>query len=294
MRLRVFRHLWGLNGPRSEIFPAIRAMGYCGIEGRMPSSNNESFFKDLLNRNDLLFIPKIFTEGDTVAEHIESFAEQLMRCAEMRPYLVNANSGRDAFTRKEASEFFAAALRIEEDLGVRVAHETHRSRVLYNPFITRELIREFPTLKLCADYSHWVLVCERLLETESEIIRLCNERAIHIHARVGSPQTPQVSDPRAPEFAELLEVYEGWWSNQWALQKADGAKEVSLTPEFGPPPYQPILPYTRQPVANLEEICDWMADRLQERFSKEYPPPPKDEPRSESNGYFSFSGSYNS
>lgn len=260
----------------------------------MPSSNNESFYKDLLDRNDLQFIPMIATEGDTVAEHIESFAEQLTRCAQMQPYLVTSNSGRDAFTRKDSSEFFTAALRIEEDLGVRVAHETHRSRVLYNPWITKELIREFPNLKLCADYSHWVLVCERMLDAESEIIRLCNERAIHVHARVGSPQAPQVSDPRAPEFAELLETYERWWSNQWAMQKAEGAQEVSLTPEFGPPPYQPTLPYTRQPVANLEETCDWMADRLQERFAKEHPPAPKGGHRPEPHGYFSFSGSYNS
>jgi hypothetical protein len=40
----------------------------------------------------------------------------------------------------------------------------------------------------------------------------------------------------------------------------------SLTPEFGPPPYLHTLPFTQAPVADLAEMCDWMARRQAARF----------------------------
>jgi site-specific recombinase XerD len=38
-------------------------------------------------------------------------------------------------------------------------------------------------------------VAERMLHTETEIIRQCADRCIHIHARVGYEEGPQVPDP---------------------------------------------------------------------------------------------------
>jgi hypothetical protein len=41
-----------------------------------------------------------------------------------------------------------------------------------------------------------------------------------------------------------------------------------LAPEFGPAPYLPLLPYTQAPVADLADICDWMARREALRFNQ--------------------------
>ena len=50
-------------------------------------------------------------------------------------------------------------------------------------------------------------------------------------------------------------------------QEKRGFRISTLTPEFGPPDYQHTLPFTRVPVSNLEEICDWQARRQADNFA---------------------------
>jgi hypothetical protein len=89
-----------------------------------------------------------------------------------------------------------------------------------------------------------------------------------VHARVGYEQGPQVPDPRAPEYQRHLEAHEAWWRLVWKAQERRGFRISTLTPEFGPPDYQHTLPFTRAPVSNLEEICDWQARRQMESFAR--------------------------
>jgi hypothetical protein len=121
-------------------------------------------------------------------------------------------------------------------------------------------------LKLTCDFSHWCVVCERLIDTELDVLALCAERAHHIHARVGYDQGPQVPHPAAPEFQTALEAHEGWWTQIWHRQQARGLSVSTMTPEFGPDGYLQCQPFTRQPVADLEEINAWMAERQKTRF----------------------------
>jgi hypothetical protein len=139
--------------------------------------------------------------------------------------------------------------------------------VFYNPWVTERLLKAYPQLNLSCDFSHWVLVCERLLETELGIIRQCAEQCIHIHARVGYEEGPQVPDPRAPEYQSHVAAHERWWDMIWDAQERRGFNESTLTPEFGAPDYLHTMPYTRMPVADLWDVCNWQADRQRSRFS---------------------------
>jgi hypothetical protein len=47
-----------------------------------------------------------------------------------------------------------------------------------------------------------------------------------------------------------------------------GATSFTFNPEFGPPNYMPTLPHSREPVADLWDICVWMAERFAQRFSQ--------------------------
>lgn len=91
-------------------------------------------------------------------------------------------------------------------------------RVNSNLEWVKDLIRRItghtlaPQLKLTADYSHWVCVCERFLDDQEEQIRIANRSAIHVHGRIGFPEGPQVNDPRAPENREALQRHEEWWA----------------------------------------------------------------------------------
>jgi hypothetical protein len=79
-----------------------------------------------------------------------------------------------------------------------------------------------------------------------------------------------VPDPRAPEYQRHLEAHERWWDLIWDAQIAQGRKISPLTPEFGPPDYLHTLPYSNVPVADLWDICNWMADRQAARFANRY------------------------
>lgn len=118
----------------------------------------------------------------------------------------------------------------------------------------------FPKIKRFGDL--------KLLDDVPEILRRCARHALHIHARVGYEEGPQVPDPRAPEYQRHLEAHERWWRMIWESQKERGARESTLTPEFGPPDYMHTLPHTYAPVSDLWEICDWQAERQRDQFSQ--------------------------
>src|SRR6185369_3501571 len=101
------------------------------------------------------------------------------------PLFINAHSGSDGWSLAEAEDFYGAALELEQKLGIVIAHETHRMRCFGNPWMTREILRRFPDLKLTCDFSHWVCMAERLLEDCRAIIELAASHCYHLHARVG-------------------------------------------------------------------------------------------------------------
>ena len=148
-----------------------------------------------------------------------------------------------------------------------MSFETHRSRSFFNPWTTRDILEELPELKLTCDFSHWCVVCERLIDTEPEILKLCAARAHHVHARVGYDQGPQVPHPAAPLYGEALAAHERWWAQIWESQLRRGCKATTMTPEFGPDGYLQSHPFTAVPVADLEEINTWMAQRQRRRFN---------------------------
>ena len=266
MKLVLFRHLWGVEEPWEQAFPKFRAFGYEGVEGGMPAQGDAEHFRDLLGEHGLAYIPQIFTGGKSQREHLDSFREQVAAAKHYCPYMINAHSGLDAFTQEEGERFFEGALEIEAGEGVRIAHETHRGRILYNPWTTERLLSRFDKLQLCCDFSHWVCVCERLLEDQIEIIRECARHCVHVHARVGYEQGPQVPDPRAPEYSLHLEAHEAWWRLIWKEQDARRDSVSTLTPEFGPPHYQHTLPFSETPVSDFREISDWQATHQREAF----------------------------
>jgi len=274
MRLVTVRHLWGVTEDWTTFLPRAKAAGYGAIEVNilemLPARRREltSRLADL----GLGLVAQIFTNGfvpgGDVATHADSFRSQCDLALAMQSRLINCHSGRDAFTRDEACDFFRRAVDHERGLPIPLAHELHRGRIFHAPWTTSPILEAFPTLKVTADFSHWVNVCERLIDDQLPAIRLVAERCLHLHARVGHAQGPQVNDPRAPEWATELAAHERWWDLCWAAQERRGLAESTLTPEFGPPTYQPTAPYSRRPLADLAEICDWMAQRQAQRFAR--------------------------
>jgi hypothetical protein len=96
-------------------------------------------------------------------------------------------------------------------------------------------------------------------------LKIALERTDHIHARIGHPEGPQVSDPRAPEWKEALDAHLAWWDKVAEIKKEKNDTLTVLT-EFGPPDYMLTEPYTRKPLANLWEVNAYMKDLIRKRY----------------------------
>jgi hypothetical protein len=120
------------------------------------------------------------------------------------------------------------------------------------------MVKRFPALRLTADYSHFILVCERLLDhpTDEERFRLLASRVHHLHARVGTAQHAQISDPLQSE-TECKQM-QRWWEMIWDAQK--DRSWIPLVPEYVPAPY-----------AMNSEIDVWhLTNQEMERQKKNY------------------------
>ena len=242
MQLKLFRHLWGVGGDLAAFLAGIAQQGlYAGVDAGLVwlDEPRKRHLRTALKDHGLAFIGTAFTDlpfapAADVRSHVATLRRQLDEIMAYDPILVKVQGGKDAWSMAQAEDYFGEVLALQ--LPCPLVHETHRGRILFNPWRTRDLLLQFPTLQLCCDYSHWVTVGERLLDDEA-ILALCAERCLHIHARVGHEQGPQVSDPRDPMWQPQVEAHERWWMQIWQAQKARGLSFSTATPEYGPWPY---------------------------------------------------------
>ncbi|MEY2472003.1 MAG: hypothetical protein QOK28_1332 [Actinomycetota bacterium] len=259
MGVAFYRSLWGPMPTSDDItgLPALCAdtvaRGYLGVESNpLLWGDNADAARRIIEDHGLRFLARAHTFGRDVATHVEF----VRRCVEAAlpfgtPHVI-VQSGSDSFSDGEVDDYFARCAQIEKDHAVRLVHETHRACILYSPWAAARVLDRWPELWLAADYSHWVLVCERLLDVD-ELARFA-PRVAHIDARVGSQEAPQVADPRTRP--KLTAGFVAYWD---AIR--DAGNLATVVPEFGPPPYAPV------DAADLDDISQWMADHLRERWT---------------------------
>jgi len=204
-------------------------------------------------------------------DHLAWFHKYVKEAKLWGATFINSHSGVDGWSFEESLHFFEEAIKIEKEEGILIVHETHRQRILFNPWVTRDILKKLPDLKITADLSHFAVVCERLLNDNLDpewpgILELIASRCFLIHARVGYAQGPQVPDPSAPEYAEALHTHEKWWKVIWKAQLARGDQFSHVEPEFGPAPYLHHLPHTNVPVADLWKVNSWIGTRIATTF----------------------------
>ncbi len=263
MKLRVYKSLWGMTGPIEAQFKPIRDAGYDGVESAAQEIRDPETFQSLLKEYGFDYVALVYTEG---AEHAEELRRRVGDAMKYNPKKIVAHAGRDTMSFGKTIRFFEQALRIEEELGIPIAHETHRRRPFYSPMNTLVLLRELPDLHVNADFSHWCCVTESMLEDHAEAIAIAARRAIHLHGRVGYENGPQVPDPRVPEWEDRVKKHEAWWDLIIASHLSRREQEFTFVPEFGPPTYMPTIPATGEPTADLWDVCLWSAERFRRQF----------------------------
>lgn len=283
MELQLFKTLWGHDGPIAAASGLCLESGFRGIEGPVPAdaAERESFIATLAGAGlDLIaevctatpagcYVPR---PGATPADHLQSLREGIERSLPASPRFINTMAGSDAWTFREKVDFHADIVALEREYGIAISVETHRGRPLNSAWMARDILLEVPDLKLTCDFSHFVVVAERLVMDEHpDILALCADHAFHLQTRVGYAQGPQVPDPRDPWHAADLAAHERWWDEIWNSQVRRGFSVSTLTPEFGPDGYLQCEPFTRKPVADLWDVNRWIALRQRDRFQTTQP-----------------------
>jgi len=276
MDIQLFKTLWGFTGSYPQAIELALNAQMQGIEGPAPAEPQTRYeLKQFLRQHSLHYIAEITTAGSyvpdrqaTLAQHLASFQSKLADSMELDPLFITCLGGCDAWPETQSIEFFGRAMEFADAAGVTVSFETHRGRSLFNPWVTQRIVSQLPAIRLTCDFSHWCVVCERLIDSELDIIQQIANNAHHIHARVGYDQGPQVPNPAAPEYQAALQAHQHWWEIIWRSQLERGYSITTMTPEFGPDGYLHEAPFTRDPVADLWELNTWMASTERAHFAR--------------------------
>ena len=267
---QIFQSLWGYTGDLPGALQRASRHGFDGVEANLlhpaVAGQDVDAITEGLHRLDLGLIVELVTGGDYVPalpadpdEHLGELELLLERAQPLCPLRITVITGSDSWPLEQQHSFLARAVELAAASTAPVSFETHRSRSLFNPWSISAILQAHPRLRITADLSHWCCVSERLMEPELAPVQAVADRVDHIHARVGHPQGPSVAHPFAPEAAPALAAHRRCWQLFLRRQRQRGHSPITITPEFGPDGYLPLLPFTSMPVADLLEINSGMA-----------------------------------
>jgi len=266
----IAKSLWGVAEAGDKLrwdsmLERIKSSGFGAVESILIFDVNldPKYFRELLDKYDLQLFIQLHTASDwskfdycascDLQVHVASFRKLVQDSLMLRPTVINVHSGHDSWSHETAISYFEQVLAIEEELlvgefkDVVLVHETHRQRLLFNPYQTRDILAH-PTisgrLRLNCDLSHWVCVCEKLFNASDArdawwpgVLETVANHCYLIHARVGHTEGPQVMDPRDPHCAAETEAHISWWRRIIECQRSRGVRTF-ITTEHGPEPYQ--------------------------------------------------------
>lgn len=255
---------WGsAELPFSAFLDRVTQYGFDGVEMAMPPDQGEwEAMRAAIAERGLKLICQHWAtvETDFESSYVDYTAGLEALCS-LGPVRINAQTGKDFYTNGQNLALLQAAHEIGEHHGVEIVHETHRGRFSYAAHVTRAYLQRLPELCLCLDISHWCAVAESMLDNQADSVELALRRTRHIHARVGCTQSPQVPDPRAPEWEPELIRHLRWWAEVVRSNARNGVR-TSITSEFGPAPYMTQLPFSRQPICDQWEANVFIMQRV--------------------------------
>lgn len=274
MQLKYVCPFWGQEQLSATAFlERVQEAAYDGIEINVPES--KTFIKELNYELDFLRSEKEFIfiaqqvlppANETADQYISRMIKRLNELTALRPDFINSHTGRDHFSFDDNCRIIEACLKVAQQSGVRIVHETHRGRFSFHASSLLPYLQRFPELELAADLSHWCTVSESLLEDQQHIVKAIFPYVSHLHARVGHEQAPQVSDPFAPEWAKHVKIFMNWWQQIVDSGIAGQQPQLTICPEFGPRPYMPSLPFTQQPIGDQWTINARLMNTLKKQL----------------------------
>lgn len=269
MAVKFFCTAWG-KGDQSwtEFSAKVKEAGYDGIEWGMPKEASAEELEQVGEALEKYRLPLILQHWDTSEpefnQHFDTYAAWFEKALPLNPEKINAQTGKDYFTFGQNKALIDHTFSLSGANGLEILHETHRGKFSFAAHITSSYLARIPDLRITLDASHWVNASESYLDDQEEAMNLAIARTGHIHARVGYPEGPQITDPRLGQWQLAVEKHLAWWD--LVIEKKKTSEIMTITPEFGPYPYMMLLPHTQQPVADQWEINVYMLNMLKRRY----------------------------
>ncbi len=270
MQIQFFCPRWGSEHIGWDIWlKQVRDAGYDGVEwgiaNHISSAELDKVFNLLAKENMPVIVQHFDTNNSDFNRHLEVYRNWLEKIKKYPFVKFNSQTGKDYFELVNNIRLIQTAREILRN--ALIVHETHRGKFSFAAHITSEYLRYDPYLRLTLDASHWVNVAESLLEDQQDVMGLAIQRTDHIHARIGYPEGPQITDPRAEIWKDAFDRHLEWWDEVVRLKSAQ--KEVlTITPEFGPFPYMIHDPVFNKPIVNQWEVNIFMMQFLKGRYKQ--------------------------
>ncbi|AHF16112.1 sugar phosphate isomerase/epimerase family protein [Niabella soli] len=277
MEIKFLCPRWGSEQVAWTLFlKEVKDAGYAGIEW-FPFG--EPFDAEdvlgLLEKFDLDFsiVMQVAQPYRNVNSYLKDLEKDLRRLATIssagkRPLFISVQGGREFFTNEQIVACLDVCEKVAQETGIKICQETHRNKWSYAAHTVYPLLLQTPELALTLDVSHWFCVSESYLEDQQEAVQAAIKQTFHLHARVGHTEGPQVFDPALPEYAAALTAHLKIWDEWVDYCRGQGRKQITITPEFGPPPY--MVPANRTTDLREEQwrLNLWMKNFLNERYNK--------------------------
>ncbi len=246
-----FQTDWGFKEGTEIFIKKAKAYGYDGIETWAPIDKQKQIqILKWIKENNMKII---FLCGSNPSlpfeKSLSNYKEYLKNTLELSPTAINSHTGSDFYSLSENMAFIEVANELSNQYNIPIYHETHRGRFSFSLPQTIEYIEKNKYLSLTLDLSHWLVVHESLLKNRQELLDKIIKRSNHIHARVGFEEGPQVNDPSAPEWKNIVERHLDIWEAV-ITKNLKEKNNVTITTEFGPPNYMPTLPITKKPTSD--------------------------------------------
>jgi sugar phosphate isomerase/epimerase len=265
---------WGCEHlSAKEFLFNVLAHGYDGVEINFPDDAHfiNEFLKELERikktvNPDFVFIAQqvLNNQNETVEAYTNRLTQRLNFLTSLQPDAINSHTGKDFFSFGDNCKIIDVTEQIAKNAGIPIWHEIHRGRFSFHLKTLQQYLELFPHLKLIADFSHFCVVSESLLQDQEDLLLKVYPFVKHIHARIGFEQSPQVNNQFAPEWQTNLNRYTNWWQEIINLNKKNGINSISITPECGPFPYMPQEPFSLKPLSNQWETNVSMKNYLQQ------------------------------
>lgn len=268
MQLLYFYPIWSVGELQlPEALDRISEEGYDGAELAIDPfkedlPNIELLFKE---RDLLLLAQHPFAIGDDFDAYRTDYSAKLSLLAQLNTPYINCHTGRDYFSFEQNVLLIQDSIAISKESNKPIGHEIHRGRFSFHPKITMDYLKKCPEMVVTADFSHWCVVTESLLEHFGNELNQMYPHVAHLHARVGDGESPQVNHQFAPENMPALEAHLKWWQAIKKTRQPSG-QPLLVTCECGPPPYQQTLPFTQMPVGNIWELNRAMMKYLKQEL----------------------------